>query len=97
MKVKRIESKAEGNLLYPLPADYETLTDDGQREARVNACRQWLVPTDDPEEKADRFAASLLFFESWYLWPDPEDEFDPMFYDDKPVATPKGHVAIYRE
>ena len=97
MKVKRIESKAEGNVLYPLPADYETLTPDGQREARVNACRQWLVPTDNPEEKADRFAASLLFFESWYLWPDPEDEFDPMFYDDAPVVTPKGHVAIYRE
>lgn len=97
MKVKRIESKAEGNPLYPLPADYETLTNSGQREARVNACRQWLVPTDDAELKADRFAASLLFFESWYLWPDPEDEFDPMFYDDKPVVTPKGHVAIYRE
>jgi phage terminase large subunit-like protein len=97
MRVKRIQSKAEGNELYPLPADYETLTPDGQREARVNACRQWLVPTDDPEEKADRFAASLLFFESWYLWPDPDDEFDPMFYDDKPVVTPKGHVAIYRE
>lgn len=97
MKVKRVDSKAEGNPLHPLPADYESLTEDGQREARVNACRQWLVPTDDPDEKADRFASSLLFFESWYLWPDPEDEFDPMFYDDKPVVTPRGHVAIYRE
>ena len=97
MKVKRIDTKGQGNDLYPLPADYLDLTVDGQREARVNACRQWLVPTDNPEEKADRFASSLLFFESWYLWPDLEDEFDPMFYDDKPVGTPKGHVAIYRE
>lgn len=97
MKVKRIPTKAEGNALYPLPPDYEELTVDGQRQARTNACRQWLVPTEDPDEKADRYAASLLFFESWYLWPDPEDEFDPMFYDDTPVVTPKGHVAIYRE
>lgn len=97
MRVRRIRTKAEGNPLHPLPEDYESLDAGGQREARVNACRQWLVPTEDPDEKADLFASSMLFFESWYLWPDPEDEFDPMFYDDKPVATPRGHVAIYRE
>jgi len=36
----------EGNPLYPLPPDYEELTDKGKRLARVNACRQWLIPGD---------------------------------------------------
>ena len=97
MKVKKITTKAEGNEFFPLPPDYDTLTDDGQRQARVNACRQWLVPTKVPSDKALRFVASVLFFDHWYLFPDEQDDFNPMFYDEDPVPIPDGHLGIYKE
>ena len=97
MRIKRIETKEEGNSLFPLPPDYETLTEEGQRLARVNACKQWLVPTKDPEDKALRFVSSVLFFDHWYLFPDEEDDFNPMFYDEDPVPIPDGHLGIYKE
>lgn len=97
MQLKRIETPAEGNPLHPLPPDYESLTEEGQRLARVNACRQWLVPSTSPEARAHSFISSLLFFEHHYLHPDPETDFNPMFFDDEPVPTPAGHLAIYRE
>lgn len=97
MRIKRIPTKAEGNEFFPLPPDYDTLTVDGQRQARVNACRQWLVPTKDPNEKSLRFVSSVLFFDQWYLFPDEEDDFNPMFYDEEPVPVPDGHLGIYKE
>ena len=97
MRIKRIPTKEEGNALFPLPPDYDTLTEDGQRQARVNACRQWLVPTKDPSDKALRFVSSVLFFDHWYLFPDEEDDFNPMFYDEEPVPIPDGHLGIYKE
>jgi len=86
----------EGNAMWPLPADYLTLTPEGQRLARVNACSQWLVPTNDLRVKATRFAGSVNFFDQWYLHPDWEEDFNPYFYDDDPVEPPAGHFAIYR-
>ena len=97
MRIKRIETRAEGNELFPLPPDYMELTEEGQREARVNACRQWLVPVTSPQDKADRFIGAMLFFDHWYLCPDEADDFNPMFYDEEPVPLPDGHLGIYKE
>ena len=96
MDLKRIEGRAS-NILYPLPADYATLTEDGQRLARLNACRQWLLPTEDMKQRAIDFISSLNFFEKYYLWPDPDTDFNPLFFDDEPVTTPLGHYSIYKE
>jgi len=41
-----IQTRDQGNLIYPLPPDYTTLSTEGQRQARINACRQWLIPRD---------------------------------------------------
>lgn len=97
MKLVAIPSWKEGNGLWPLPPDYHDLTGDGQRLARINACRQWRVPTLDPHLKAGRFIGSMLFFERHYLWPDEAEDFDPMFFDEKPIPTPEGHLLICRE
>jgi len=102
LNVKRVLTPAEGNPLYPLVADYETLTTDGRRQARVNACRQWMLPIsaypyNSIEMKAEARVASLRFFDLWYLWPNPEIEFDPMFYDDEPMRTPDLHWDIVRQ
>lgn len=97
MQPKRIDVPEDGNPLHPLPADYDSLTDEGQRLARLNACRQWLLPTVSPQVKARDFIASLLFFEHHYLYPDHEADFNPMFFDEDPVPTPAGHLAIYKE
>mgnify|MGYP003665041348 CR=1 FL=1 len=97
MRIKRIPTKADGNELFPLPPDYLELTEEGQREARINACRQWLVPTSDSEDKALRFMGAMIFFEKWYLSPDESDDFNPMFFDEEPVPIPPGHLGIYKE
>ena len=97
MRLKKIRTREEGNELFPLPPDYLELSPEGQREARVNACRQWLVPTTSSEEKSIRFIGSMLFLEQWYLNPDEEDDFNPMFFDEDPVPVPDGHLGIYKE
>ena len=94
MNLVRIPSRAEGNDLYPLPSDYYSLTSDGQRQARVNAARQWLIKDRDPARRAMSFVASLNYFDLYYLWPDPEDGFDSYFYDDQPLPTPAMHWDI---
>ena len=86
----------QGNPLYPLPPDYPELSPEGQRLARVNACRQWMVRHSDPQRRATAFASAVHFFDSYYLYPDDESEFNPMFYDDDPLEPPLGHFAIYR-
>jgi len=96
VNVVPIPTKAEGNPLYPLPPDYVELTPEGQRLARVNASRQWMVRHTDPQMKATAFAASLHFFDSYYLYPDEEADFNPLFYDEEPLEAPAGHFAIYR-
>ena len=97
MRLKRIKTREEGNDLFPLPSDYLELSEEGQREARVNACRQWLVPTTNSNDKAARFIGAMLFFEQWYLNPDEEDDFNPMFFDEDPMPIPDGHLGIYKD
>lgn len=82
------------NPLYPLPEDYDTLTAGGQRQARVNASRQWLIDDTDPKVVADRMVASLAFFDAYYLRPD--GNFDPGFYEGVDLTTPEMHWAISR-
>ena len=94
MKVKWIEKN--DNPFYPLPADYNELDADGQRQARVNACRLWLCPGRSSEEIAESFSTSVKFFDLFYLCPDHEVDFDPLFYDDEPLTTPTFHFDILR-
>ncbi len=90
-----IPVRREGNDLYPLPADYLSLTEEGQRLARVNACSLWQLP-GTPEERQAAMEASVWFFDHHYLWPDPEADFDPLYYDDPPCATALFHRAMWR-
>ena len=85
------------NDLYPLPADYMELSEEGQRQARTNACRQFLVPGLTDQQKAEAYVASLNFLDFYYLHPDLDVEFDPMFYDDAPLPTPEMHYDIARQ
>ena len=86
-----------GNPLYPLPPDYEQLTKQGKRQARVNACRQWLVPDVDPEVIARRRIRSTWFFDTYYLHPDNDEKFNSGFYDDDPLPTPQIHWDMSRQ
>ena len=88
---------AENNPFYPLPSDYPTLSVDGQREARVNACRLWTTKNKTPEEIAEAFAASLRFFDIYYLHADETVDFNPLFYDDDPLETPTFHYDILKQ
>jgi hypothetical protein len=101
VKIHRIQTPEEGNPLFPLPLDYEELSTEGKRQARVNACRQWLVPAAQwpggPRDRADARVESTRFFDLYYLHPDPEADFDPFFYDDPPVSTPEMHWDLSRD
>jgi hypothetical protein len=97
MDPKRIATRAEGNDLHPLPADYDTLTADGQRQARVNACGLWSLPTKDLDERGDNLVSSLWFFDRYYLTPDQDEDFNPLFYDDTPLETPDFHWVLARQ
>lgn len=78
-----------------LPRDYFELTQEGQRIARINASRQWLIRTPDPRKRADLAVASLKFFDLYYLQPDEDDGFDPGFYDGV-LPTPQFHWLFTR-
>lgn len=97
MEIKRIQTRAEGNDSYPLPADYDSLTLDGQRQARVNACRQWLLHEDDFHLRGENLVSSVWWFDRYYLWPDEEADFNPLFYDDTPLETPDFHWVLLRQ
>lgn len=104
---RRILTPDEGNNLFPLPPDYEELTTEGTRLARVAACRQWQLygprRGTSPKErqaarkqKGDIYAACLRFFENHYLLPDRDESGDviwnPMFYDVEDVLpNPRFH------
>lgn len=92
MNVARIHS--EGNPLYPLPHDYLSLTRDGARLARVNALKQWLLPSESKEVLAGDKIAALRFLDSYYLMPDESSNFDPGFYDATPLPTPYFHYLL---
>lgn len=44
--------------------------------------------------RATLFAHAVIFFDRYYLMPDPDDDFNPLFYDDDPLPSPHGHTAI---
>lgn len=56
-----------------LPADYESLTREGQRQARVALVQRRETPAE--------FVAAWHFFREYYLRPDEDGRFDPGFYD----------------
>ena len=95
--VKRIPTRAQGNLNYPLPADYDQLTVVGQRLARVNACRQWILPEEDIRARGENLVSSVWWFDRYYLWPDEDSDFNPLFYDDQPLETPEFHWVLLRQ
>lgn len=100
MLARPVPSRAEGNPLYPLPPDYFDLGDEGQRQARVNACRQWLLP-GTRIEKGERFAECLRFFDAYYLTADIAEDgtilWDPLFIDhDLRRPRPLFHWTIFR-
>lgn len=96
MNIQRILTPPEGNPRYPLPLDYDSYTSDGRRKARVNACRQWLLPGQSDFDKAESRVASLRFFDQYYLHPDPSSGFDPLFYDEAPLPSPAMHWDMVR-
>ena len=97
MDPKRIQTREEGNEFFPLPPDYSTLTSGGQREARVNACTLWSLPEASLDARGDNLVASLWFFDNYYLTPDIEEDFNPLFYDDTPLETPDFHWVMARQ
>lgn len=92
--MKQAKQVADGEL-WPLPPDYESLTAEGKRQARVNACRLWLLP-GTPDELARNRVGSTWFFDTWYLQPDLAADFDPGFYDQSPLPTPPMHWDLSR-
>jgi len=90
-----IPTPSEGNPLYPLPPDYVDGTREYQRSARVNACRQNLLPRTGTPLDALRITESLRFFDEYYLRPDEEDDFDSYFYDMDPAPNPPFHYHLY--
>lgn len=74
----------EGNPLYPLPPDYETLEAEGKRLARINA----VSLQDTPED----FVHAWAFFRGYYL----EQLPDGHFYEQK-VASPPMHYEVVRD
>lgn len=97
MDIKRIPGRDQGNPNYPLPADYDVLTKEGQRLARVNACRQWLLHEDDPAQRGENLVTSVWWLDRYYLSPDDEADFNPLFYDDTPLETPDFHWVLLRQ
>lgn len=74
----------EGNDLHPLPPDYEGLTAEGQRLARLNACFMQETPED--------FVNAWSFFRSYYLFP-PATPIG-QFYKHGILPSPSAHYQI---
>jgi hypothetical protein len=89
-----VRIQREGNVLYPLPPDYFDLGADGQRLARVNACRQWQLKSHNLQDKGENYLGSLRFFDAYYLAPDHSADFNPYFYPKDPFPTPAYHELI---
>lgn len=102
MNVKRVLLPNEGNELHPLPSDYETLTREGKRLARVNATRQWNLPAYAPrsELRGQVYCRCIDFFDRYYLWPELDETgdvfFDPLFYDLPPLPRAPFHWLMAR-
>lgn len=94
VNVKRIKPKEEGNANWPLPHDYADLSQEGQRLARVNACRLWIAPGLSKDVLGHTFIGCLTFFDDYYLHPDEDEEHDPQFYMEDPLPTPIFHKLL---
>ena len=77
------------NKFYPLPKDYLELTEEGQREARVNACSSWydLKKPKDIISDPDAFVTGFRFFKEYYRkgWRGNQAKYyldSPKFHDD---------------
>jgi len=96
-------AKREGNLNWPLPANYDDLSPTAQKAARLAVCRT--------QETEDDFVTAFLFFESYYLVSEEEDEGSVFFkrhianaafhidgvrnffrHDKNVVAAPRGYA-----
>lgn len=72
--------KSEWYKGIPLPKDYPRLTEEGKRLARINACRQYTLPSATPED----WWSSFVTFDCLYL----RDLENSRFYDED--ALPYG-------
>jgi len=79
MKTKPYRAPREGNPFWPLPPDYPTLTEDGQRQARKAVCCTQKTPAD--------FTTAWDFFRNYYLL----DERDDGYFFDAFCASPPFH------
>jgi hypothetical protein len=85
------------NPFYPLPPDYDTLTDPGKARARINGCRQWLLsprwgaPASLFEPEA--FLYSKMCFDAFYLRRH-HFENGGLFYDLDPCPDGPHHDAL---
>lgn len=82
MPTQSVEFPREGNPLWPLPPDYEALSRDGQRLARINACSLHRTP--------ELWVAAWNFFRRTYLMTT-EPGF---FYGDDLVESPPFHYSM---
>lgn len=84
---------SEGGHPFLLPHDYDSLTIDGQRDARLNAVRQWTIPRA-PQQAAEALIACYQFFHTYYLREDVDASFHPGFFDDEPLPMAPFHLDI---
>jgi len=94
LTVKRIDQALPS---YPLPSDYTELGAEGQRLARVNGCRQHLLTHPTVEAAAQAYAQAVELFDVYYLWPDEDESFNPLFYANRPLPTPPMHQDLRRQ
>lgn len=73
------------NKLWPLPASYGTLSTEGRRLARINACRLQRTPAE--------FVASWAFFRETYLFPTPTGQ----WYKHGVTPSPREHYQMVRD
>lgn len=75
---KAVRFEQEGNSLYPLPPDYDQLTADGKRLARINAITLQETATD--------LVYAWSFFREHYLKPLPEGQwYKPPVHESPPA------------
>lgn len=91
MSLSVIDIPFEDNALYPLPPDYLSLTVEGQRQARVNGCRLWTIRSGSDLDRARRWIGAYDLFDQYYLHPNHEQDWDPLFYDEDPLPMGSMH------
>lgn len=95
MNIVEMPVPSQGGHPFLLPFDYDELTADGQREARINACAQWRLPRA-PHLRAEAQLAAFLFFHHFYLCDEPDVGFYSGFFDEPPLPFAPFHLDIIR-